>query len=300
MPVLREQDFDKIATRVVDKFLSGQSKLAEAAAEAAAAEGMTPDQIERLTQSANTMAFLKMMDQRKQEGAGDLMHEFDPIDSRHVIKIDIDDAGVHVEPMDEGQLNMPHEGHDEHELPDEMAALREPEMPEGGVPDMGMAGDESGEPDDSEDDVSPEPPAKEKPAKKTDKKAAVRINRLRKLASVLDDQYRQAEWTFRDTFEDLAAQFNKVYRTTSFEAFEKDALAESGDVFGIQVMNGLRERRGMPHLDVNTTLEKVAALSDHHVSCESKELQMFEALVKTAREADKLQRGLEWVKAQCA
>lgn len=104
MPVLREQDFDKMAARVVDQFFGGKAKLAEAAAQEAMGAGLNPDQIERLVQSANTMAVLRMMDQQKQQGAGDLTQEFDTIDPRHVIRIVIDEAGVHVDPGPGGDM----------------------------------------------------------------------------------------------------------------------------------------------------------------------------------------------------
>ncbi len=51
----REQDFDQMATRVVDRFMTGQ-KLADVAAQEAQQSQLNPDQIERLTHSANTMA----------------------------------------------------------------------------------------------------------------------------------------------------------------------------------------------------------------------------------------------------
>ena len=284
MPVLREQDFDKLATSAVDKFLSGRSKLADAVAEEATEHGLNPDQIERLTQSANTMTFLKMMDQRKQQGAGDLMHEFDPVDSRHVIRIVIDNAGVHVDPhAGESATSAPPAdvmGDHTDELPDEMSG-KSPIPP------------------------SPAPPAEEKDVpeedekKKSTKKAAAMM-RARKFASILEDQLKQAEWAFEDRLVEIGARFKKVYNPTSFASFEKDALAEHGDALGLEILDILRDTRGMKHIDKTTAREKTAAMQDHHISDDTPELRLFEEMHKIATQAAKLEEGLAWVKQQCA
>lgn len=327
MPVLHEQDFDKLAARVVDRFMSGQAKLADAAAEEASAAQMNPDQIERLSQSANVMAFLRMMDQQKSQGAGDLMQEFDPIDARHVIRIVIDNAGVHVEPMD-GDAGM----HDEqHELPDEMHG----EMPEDGMnPPEGAPGHyDSPEVEECEEECheehdppgmttpkksappmaakgkKPFPPKKDKAEKKDDeeteekpetpKQAMVRKRSMRKLADILEDQYKQAEWVFEDTFDTLMGRFKRAHIETTYEEFEKDALAEYGDAIGVSVLNMVRVARGLPQIEA-TAHEKTAAEADRHVSLDTPELRLFDQLVKVATDADKLRQGVDYLRVQCA
>ena len=313
MPSLREQDFDKLAARVVDQFLSGKAKLAEAAAEEAMHAGMNPDQIERLTQAANTMTFLRMMDKRKQEGAGDLMHEFDPIDSRQVIRIVIDSSGVHVDPGPGAETPEGQGPSASDELPDEMAHMRH-EMAESPAEEVAEHADDAEEhADDAEehadeaeehaDDAEEHADKAEKkgpPKKETPKAAALRQMRFRKLASVLEDQFHQAEWSFEDTFQKLAERFKRVYNDVTFEGFEKDALAEHGDEVGLQVLNALRQARGLEFLDEKVAFEKTAALTDRHVSEDSPELHLFEQLVKIAADAHKLRRGLEWMRARCA
>jgi len=313
MPSLREQDFDKLAERVVSRFLSGQAKLADAAAEEASTAGLNPDQIERLTQSANTMAFLKMMDQRKQQGAGDLMHEFDPIDSRHVIKIVIDNAGVHVEPM--GGDEQPH--HDEqHELPDEMSGIRM--NPAEGE----MGHEDSPEVEDCEEQCHEklDPPGvktkKRKPIveardgedehdeeaagiEESPKQAMHRVMRMRKLAGVMEDQYHQACWAFEEGFAKLASRFKIATNAASFDDFEKDARAEYNDAYGDAVLDALRVARGQAPVGAGAR-EKTAAQADYHVSDDTQELREFETLVKIAAEADKLKRDVQWLKTQCA
>lgn len=300
MPALREQDFDKLASQVVDAYLSKRSKLADAAAQVAMDNRLNPDQIERLSQAANTQTFLRMMENTKAQGGQDLTEEFDPIDSGQVIRIVIDNTGVHVNAdpsvdVQGGNQDGPMPG-SENELPDEMAALRgegsEPPLP----PDDGEAVDDGGD----------EAPAKKtdkkdkKDPKKSEKEAMFRKLRLRKLAGVLEDQRRQADIYFEDTAEKLAARFKKLYSAMNYDAFEKDALAEHGDEYGIQIINAMRDARKLPPLSVDNARSKIAALEDRHVTTESAELTLFGELVKTAREATRLEKGIAVLRSQCA
>jgi len=284
MRAWREQDFDRMATRVVDQYLSGHAKLADAAALEAREAGLNPDQIERLTQSANTMTFLRMMEDRKAQGTGDLTQEFDPIDARQVIRIVIDDTGVHV---DRGATGGDEEDTpaDAYALPDEMGALRRPSPGPATPPPEGLAED----------------PVSEPKSKATSRKQAeLAILRARKLAAVFDDQIRQAEWAFEDAHEELVARFRRVYNDVTYESFEKDALAEHGDAIGLTVLNLVRESRRLPPLDATEGLEKAAALEGRHVSEDTPELRLFETLVKVARGAAELQRNLGLLRERCA
>jgi hypothetical protein len=287
MPALRDQDFDKLAGQIVDRFFSGQAKLADAAADIAQEHSLNPDQIERLVQAANTQTFLRGMDDRKRSGVGDLMHEFDPIDSRQVIKIVIDGAGIHINPH---AGSAP--GHEEgEETVDEM------EMPE-----INLAEGEDGHKDTPEVEACEEEcHDKLDPAHTTTlprKEAAVM--RAHKLAGLLEDQRRQAEWAFEDKFNALADRFRRVNDPTNYSAFEKDAMVEYGDETGLAIVNALRERRRMVPLEKSAAFEKVAALKDRHVSDDSLEFRMFEELHKIAQVAAELDRSIAYVRSQCA
>ncbi len=284
MPALREQDFDKMAAHVVDQFLSGRAKLADAAAAQATEAGLNPDQIERLTQAANTMTFLRMMEDRKAQGASELTHEFDPIDARQVIRIVIDNAGVHVEPdPSEGACGADEPDEDPYALPDEMGERRQARpVPAPSEP----------KPEKESKGQNDRPPA-------SPKEAELQIMRGRKLAAVLDDQLRQAAWTFEDTYERLAGRFRRAHLGVTYASFEKDALAEHGDEVGVHVLNLLRIDRELPALETEVALEKAGALKGHHVSEDSTELRLFETLVKVALEAHQLRRGLQLVSARC-
>lgn len=323
MPALREQDFDKLATQVVDEFLAKRAKLADAAAHVAMQNGLNPDQIERLTQSANTMAFLRMMEDTKAQGGQDLTQEFDPVDSRQVIRIVIDNTGVRVE-ADPGVDVQPTGGAPGgDELPDEMSALRaqgdpgempgemQEDMPGEEPPEMDAADGASkktppfgkkNKKDDADDDAEDSDDEVPKKSKKPEsaKEAGQRLMRTRKLAGVLEDQRLQADIVFEDTYEKLAARFKRLYTALPFEAFEKDALAEHGDEIGIQVLNVLRTGRNMPALEMEEACRKVAALEDRHLTEESTELRLFGELVKTAREAKRLDHGIAVLRSQCA
>lgn len=296
MPALREQDFDKLASQVVDAYLSKRSKLADAAAQVAMDNRLNPDQIERLSQAANTQTFLRMMENTKAQGGQDLTEEFDPIDSGQVIRIVIDNTGVHIQADPSVDVQSGDQGGampgGENELPDEMAALRgesaAPPPPDGE--------------EEVVDDTGEEAPAKKtdkKDSKKSEKGAMFRKLRLRKLAGVLEDQRRQADIYFEDTAEKLAGRFKKLYNAMNYDAFEKDALAEHGDEYGIQIINAMRDARKLAPLSADSARSKIAALEDRHVTTDSAELTLFGELVKTAREAARLEKGIAVLRSQC-
>lgn len=317
MAILREHDFDNAAGRAVDRFLSGGSKLADAVAEEAVGGGMNPDQIERLVQAANTMAFLRLMESRKAQGAGDLLHEFDPTDARHIIQmiVNADDAphpGPEAAPGMPGPPDMmgaaPGGGSDElpDELPDEMSAVRgaqkrPPAGLSGGegendaekMPQTFKAKDKGGGKDDKAND-------KEKSKAKEEKEAALLAGRRRKLAAVLEDQYRQAELAFEERYAALRTQFRRAHVPATFVNFEKDALAEHGSEVGIGIVNAMREERGMPPLVHEAALTKIADLQDRHLVEDTEELRLFGSLVKIATDAEQLRRGVEWMRTQCS
>jgi hypothetical protein len=275
MPVLAESELDKLATQVVDQYLAGSARLDEAAAKQAADSGLNPDQIERLTQSANTQTFLRLMDQRKQAAATDLMHEFEPIDARQVIKIVIDKAGIHVEQPGAGDECKCNDKDDE--LPDEMSQMRSP---------MGAAGETEVKAASLADDVeAPLTPREQEKLK----------SRMRKLGSVMQDEILQAGYTFEEKFEALVDGFRR--HPEKYAAFEKDARVEHGDLAGLGLINVLRSRLRMPTLVEKVGFEKNA---DFHVSDETPEMAQFEGLLDIVSQVEKLAQGVNKIAEQCA
>lgn len=344
MRALREKDYDDMAGRVVDRFMRGETKLADAAVTEAMDGQLNPDQIERLVQAANAMAFLRMMEERKAQGAPDMTHEFDPADTRSVLQQIIGqtpmsgehpDLGLlgggegHPEPhgMPPGMDAPPHAvpGGDDAPLPDEMAAHRG----DGADQQVHVHGDDSEVHvhDDDSDNDGPFPKGdkqkakekgdKDKPKAKSDdkpekksppkppekdeqKEAAFRQRRMRKLAETLEDQFRQAELAFDEEYERLAREFKRASDAPRFDAFEKDAMALTDPTHGAIVLNLLRQDRGLEPVAVSVIQEKHAALADRHVSDDYPALRIFERLVKIASEADRVRRGAEFARSQCA
>lgn len=315
MRVYCEQDFDKMAERIVDRFMSGD-KLADAAMGEAMDGQLNPDQIARLVQAANTMAFLRLMEQQKAQGVPDMTHEFDPIDPRQVMQQMVHSVDV---PHMDGPPEHAEPDGDEGPLPDETNIHMHGEEPDVHVHNAPK--DDDGDEDDEDDDNDgPFPKGEKQKAKeKSDKKdkpdkkegpkepkkdeakeAAFRARRLRKFAEVLEDQYRQAEWAFEDAFANLQRQLNRAHGAPTMEAFEKDALALHGDEIGVAMLNMVRIERGLPAIDFDAARAKTAALADRHLVEETETTRLFEQIVKIATEASRLQRGAEHVRSLCS
>ncbi|HEY6025751.1 MAG TPA: hypothetical protein VIV09_02525 [Pseudolabrys sp.] len=313
----REQDFDQMATRVVDRFMSGQ-KLADVAAQEAQQSQLNPDQIERLTHSANTMAFLRLMEQQKAQGQPDMTGEFDPIDARQIMQLLMQQTDVpHMDvppPME--HHDMPGMGGMSDEampLPDEMgghgAPHAEPDGDEGAAAGPPIDDDNDGpfpkgKKQKDKDDGEKKDKAKKAPpgdAKKDEaKEAAFRARRMRKLAETLEDQLKQAELLFDDEFTSLQAQLRRAHGAPSAAAFEKDALALHGDDVGMVVLGMVQESRGWPVTPADVAHTKTAALADRHLVDENETNQTFSRLVKIATEAARLKQGAEFARAQCS
>jgi len=338
MRAFREQDFDQMAERVVDRFMNG-AKLADAATAEAAGGALNPDQIARMVQAANTQAFLRLMDQQKAQGVPDMTNEFDPIDARQIVQQLINQ--VHVPHMDGpgGEMpSMPGAGGMPPHGPEDDAMLpphAEPDGDEGGMPPMPPGGDDgplpnemglhdlSGdEPDEpahgaGDDDDGPFPKGKKQKAKddgdKKDKKkspfppkkdeakeAAFRGRRIDKLASVLEDQYKQAEWAFEDVFANLGQQLRRAHGAPSAAAFEKDALALHNHEIGLVVLNMVKESQGLPPISADDAATKTAALADRHLVDDTETNRTFATLVKIAVDANRLCLGAAHARSQCS
>lgn len=288
MRALREQDYDEMAGRVVDRFLGGSVKMADAAVEEAVNGQLNADQIERLVQAANTMAFLRMMEARKAEGERDMTHEFEPLETRSVIK-SIIDSGPQLHGA-EPQAETPPDG-DDAPLPDEMGERRKLPIGEGEalLERNGPFGEQK---------AGDKPPAKAR-EKDTQKEAMVRNHRLAKLASVFDDQLIVAEMAFDDGYHRLARMFKLAHGAPQFEEFEKDAMSVEGDQHGLAVINLMRRDRGLP-LRGSDTIEKAAQLRDHRIVDDTQSIREFRALVKISRQAARVRTGVLHVRSLCS
>lgn len=308
MRAYQEQDFDKMAARVVARFMTGE-KLADVATAEAQAGQLNPDQIARMVQSANTMAFLQLMEQQKAQGVPDMTGEFDPIDPRQVIQQIV------------GGVQLPHEGGGEGGAPPHA----EPDGDEGPLPDEGCFGAQPGSdaaaaagPPIEDDNDGPFPKGEKQKAKddgdkpkkkgppappKKDeaKEAAFRGARMRKFASILEDQYKQAEWTFEDEFKVLEGALNQAHGAPLWNAFEKDAMSLTGGTDpGLAVLHLVRSSRQLPPFGLDDYRSKIAAMADHHVVTDGAAARSFERLVRIATEASRLRTGAEHVRSMCS
>lgn len=307
MPILQERDFDNMASKVVDRFMQGD-KLADVAAMEAQQEQLNPDQIERLVHAANTMAFLRLMEQQKAQGIPDMTGEFDPIDSRQIMQHLVNSAPG---PEEEGLEGMPHgmgeepgmehEGMphaepdgDECELPDEMSS------PMGEMPPMDDDNDGPFPRGAKDTEKAKKKPPAGPPKKDEAKEAAFRANRLRKLADILDDQYQQAEWAFEDIFTKLSSCLRKAYGAPSPGEFEKDALSLHNSEIGVVVLNMVKAGQNLPVITQDTAMTKCAALEDRHIVEDTEANKLFATLVKIATEATKLKQGAEYARTKCS
>jgi len=317
MKALREQDFDDMAGRVVSRFMNGD-KLADVAAMEAQQAQLNPDQIERLVQAANTMAFLQLMEHQKAQGIPDMTGEFDPIDSRQVIQhilgsVPAMGGAGHAEP-DGDEMPLPDEMHPARcvdapgsggpEMHDSMCVdADEPSIPEGDDDDGPFPkGQKQKAKNDSDKEKGDKKPAKKAPPKDAEggaKEAAFRTDRLRKLAEILEDQYRQAELAFDDEFEKLSTLLKRASGAPTADAFEKDALALHNDAVGVAILNMVQEKRGWAVATGDYVGEKVAELTDRHLVDDNEVNKVFANLVKIAREAGRLHEGIEHVRSQC-
>ena len=303
MRAFQEQDFEKMAERVVDRFMSGE-KLADVAAMEAQQGQLNPDQIERMVQSANTMAFLRLMEQQKNQGGHDMTNEFDPIDTRQIMQQMVQQAPMpHMEQPPEMPMERPGMHADMAPLPDEMGAACPPGMPANDVPEVAEVDEDNDGPfpKGSKDSKKSKKKDGPKPAKKDEEKEAMfRANRMRKLADILEDQYRQAELAFEDEFTVLRTQLKVASGAPTPDAFEKDALALHGHAMGVVVLNLVKESQGLPPIDTDTANVKTAALNDHHIVDDTAANRTFESLVKIATDAARLQKAVQHMRAQCS
>lgn len=283
MRALREQDYDEIAGRVVGRFLDGGVKMADAAVEEAIQGQLNADQIERLVQAANTMAFLRMMEARKADGERDMTHEFEPLETRSIIK-SIIDGGPQLNGPEQSMLPS-HAHEDDGPLPDEMGERRKQPIGEG------------------EAILDRDGPTKKPPAKTQDKdvkkEAMVRNHRLVKLASVFDDQLIDAEMAFDDGYGRLARLFKLAHGALKFEDFEKDAMSVENDQHSLAVINLMRRDRGLP-LHSSDVIEKAAQLRDHRIVDDTQPIREFRALVKISRQAMRVRNGALHVRSLCS
>lgn len=269
MPVLKDKDFDKIAEKIVNRYINDRVKLADSAAEMALDHNMNPDQVQRMIEAANTLTFLKLMEQAKSQQKGELTEEFEPIDHAQVMQSMLGQGAEGGDLDGDGDFDTPEIAQCEQDLMQQGVPHAEAEAPchaggdkmPGGLAD-GMPDEafdpsqlEEGAADEAEEHTKDPAKAKEiakdhlakdpkyyKKQQKNKKEAAI-LGR-RKLAEALRSERLALDYNFEDGVASITRDFKKLY-APSFTLFEKDAMAEFGPQ-SLPVLNAIRSKLGMP------------------------------------------------------
>lgn len=224
MSLLTERNLEKLATEVVDAYFGQQVPLTETVVKVAERENFNPEQIKRLVEAANNMAFQRKFSQAEGPDRMDAS-EFETANPNAAIQRLIAAA--------KDVMN---------------------EMGDTGSACPSCAGDLSQDLPVTRPDVTPLNPAGPEdnltPVGEPKISGTVVIMKLRKTAELLRDEQMQHRCEFTDAFQKLATFFTRLH-SPEFEAFEKDAFYKWGE-------------RAVPYLQMlRGALRKEAAVYDH-------------------------------------
>lgn len=250
MPLMDENLLQKLAAEVVRRFQTTKIALTDGVVDAAQQNELNPEQIKRLVETANNMAF-----QQRFEGAPDRMaaSEFEPADANAALKRLVDAAE------------------------DVMATME----PMGGTSGgdaiaQGLSGDLTAPlPTTRPDAPAPLPPATPEPMMEPKVSSAVAVMRLRKTAEQLRLHTYQVRTAFTDEFQKLATVFTRV-GGPRFEAFEADALYKWGRAAAPHLgalRQALRKEAATYDVDISTKIARV-------IDSRTPELQAFGRLLE--------------------
>lgn len=224
MPVLTERQLEKYATEVVNDYFNDDVSLTDGVVKISERENFNPEQIKRLVEAANNMAFQRKFSQAEGPDRMDAS-QFETANPNAAIQRLIDAAKDVMTSMESGP-GCPAEAAED--LTQELPVTRPDVTP------LDPAG--------PEDNLTPvgEPKVR----------GTVVIMKLRKTAELLRDEQYQHRCQFTDAFQKLATAFTRL-NGQQFEEFEKDAFYKWGD-------------RAVPYLQIlRGVLRKEAAEYDH-------------------------------------
>jgi hypothetical protein len=249
--MLTEQQLDKLAHQVVDRFLIEKVALTDGVVDTAQQENLNPEQIKRLVESVNNLTFLKKFNGTP--SGQDRVVEFETANPNAAIQRLLEDAKTECNPGTEeaktGAYN---------DLPFTRAGLPE------ALPEEKTA-------------ATPEPRLPDK---------GLTILKLRKTAELLEDQKYQARIGLTETLEDLATRFTRV-GNVPFEAFEKDAFYNWGDAAGPHLQL-LRQSLRLPVANYNhAMMTKIGRVID----TSTYEMQQLQKLMQYQRDIEQLENG---------
>lgn len=262
MAVLTEKHLEKYASEVVDSFFQNSIPMTETVVKVAERENFNPEQIRRLVETANNMAFQRKFKEAEGPDRMDAT-EFQTADPNAAIQKLVAAAQNVMRTIE--QTGRPSDI-PSNDLTADLPTTRPEATP------LDMAG--------PEDNLNQ--PAEPKI------RGHVVIMRLRKTAEAFEEQKYQKRIELTDTFQKLATVFTKTDGPV-FETFEKDALYKWGP-------------RAAPHLQLlRQSLKKDPATYDPNVmrkvariiDSSTPEMHLLATMMKCSENIVQLQQGLD-------
>lgn len=228
MPLLTEQNLEKLSSEVVDAFFKNAGTLTDGVVKIAERESLNPEQIKRLVEAVNNMTFQRKFSAAEGTDRMDAS-QFETADPNSALQRLIQAAQDLMEEQG-GTASM-----------------------EGGDPCTPMGDLEQALPNTRPEQEPFNPAGPEDNYRQSGSpkiSSSVVGMKLRKTAELLNEQQYQHRVNFTECFQKLATQFTRL-NGTAFEAFEKDAFYKWGE-------------RAVPYLTMlRGTLRKPAATYDH-------------------------------------
>lgn len=261
MPQLTERHLEKYATEVVNGFFQGETPMTEGVVKVAERENFNPEQIKRLVEAANNMAFQRKFSEA--EGTDrTAATEFETADPNAAIQRLIGAAKEVMDAVEQSGCPAAPEG----DLTADLPTTRPDAKP------LDMAG-----PEDNLNKVG-EPRVQ----------GHIMILKLRKTAEELRDREYQTRVTLTDDFQKLATAFTRL-NGTSFEAFEKDAFYKWGPRVAPHLQLLRRSLKKEAATYDHATMTKIARVIDSATP----EMQLLRNVMTGSEEVTQLRQGMD-------
>lgn len=266
MAILTEKSLEKWAAEIINAFDTAKQPLTDGVVKIAEREVLNPEQIKRLVETTNNMAFMDRFNKTNGNDRYDASH-FETADPDSAIQRLIDAAK---DVMDSVGGSC-HGGEPTSPLTDlagELPVTRPDKEP------LSMAG-----PEDNFEQAS-----------KPKIKGSVMIMRLRKTAGELNNKLYENKHKFQDNIQKLATLFTRV-SGPSFEEFEKDAFYKWGSDVApfLQILRGALRKKAADYN--HDALTKVARVVD----LRKQEMRLIKEAMACFSDFEKYSAGLKTV-----
>ncbi len=258
MGYVTEKDYVKMAEAAADDLMQNQVPLNDSIKKFAKLSSLNHEQVHRLCEATNNAAFNKLF-QGRDKTAEDRIIEFDVASPKEVLGDSIKEAQAIVAEYDEP---------DESFLLSDFRSLREPEQ----VVRAKVAFDE----------IEAPPPMTPR-----EKEAAART--VRKTYDYMKHEKIAQAQLYDDALYNMKARFSRLYQDTSFEDFEKQAVALHG-ASAVRPLADLRRTMKLPEVTYNIgILQKRAGFVDDS----SVEFKLLSEAIASSEKMAQYDLGLE-------